>query len=213
LSRRFELAHTELVVAGRRYELLRPRNIDDLIDEEAFELDERIPYWADCWPSSRVLAERVAAMPGRQASLLELGCGIGLVSLVAAASGFQVLATDYESDALEFTCANASRNQLEQVDTRRLDWRWLPEDLGTFDVVAAADVLYERPHPALVAGVLARALSPGGVGLVADPGRRTAEPFAEECSRKRLSCRCAARVPTRDAGADLTVSVYEVRRV
>ena len=52
LRRRFDLAITEVTIGGHDYQLLRPRNVDDLISEEDFALDERIPYWADCWPSA-----------------------------------------------------------------------------------------------------------------------------------------------------------------
>jgi ETFB lysine methyltransferase len=212
LRRRFELAHTELVIGGHRYEMLRPRNVDELISEEDFAIDERIPYWADCWPSSRVLAEHVAELPGRGQRLLELGCGIGLVSVAAAGGGFDVLATDYYGDALEFTAANAERHALSNVDTRLVDWRKLPDDLGTFDVVAASDVLYESPQASQVAAALARTIAPGGLGLVSDPGRRTAVVFAEECAKQGLTARCVLRMPTTEAGTRLTVSIHEIRR-
>ena len=211
LRRRFELAHTEIAVAGRRYDLLRPRCIDDLISEEDFALDERIPYWADCWPSARVLAEHVARQPGRGRSFLELGCGIGLVSLVAADVGFSVLASDYYADALEFTAANAQRHALRRVDTRLVDWRKLPNDLGTFDVVAASDVLYELPQAALVAAAMARTLSPGSLGLLSDPGRRAAGPFIEACAKQGLTAVCIEQTLTVDANSQLTVSVFEIR--
>ena len=73
-----------------------------------------------------------------------------------------MLATDYHADALEFTAANAVRHALANVDTRLVDWRKPPDDLGTFDVVAASDVLDERPQAALVAAALARTIAPGG---------------------------------------------------
>lgn len=212
LSRRFELAATRVSIAGRDYELLRPRNIDELISEEEFAIDERIPYWADCWPSSRVLAEHIARQSGNGRQLLELGCGIGLVSLAAAQAGFRVLATDYYADALEFTAANLARYALHDSDTRLVDWRNLPEDLGTFDVVAASDVLYEKPQAALIADTLARTLAPGGLGLVSDPGRRTAPALVEECTSRGLLAECVQRVSTEDANAQLTVSIFEIRR-
>jgi predicted nicotinamide N-methyase len=211
LCRRFDLARTEVVVAGRRYDMLRPRCIDALISEEDFALDERIPYWAECWPSSRVLAEHVARQQGRGRSFLELGCGIGLVSLVAADVGFRVLASDYYADALEFTAANAQRHALRRVDTRLVDWRKLPSDLGTFDLVAASDVLYELPQAALVAEALARTMSPDSLGLLSDPGRRFAASFIEECDKRGLAAVCAQRLPATDGDSPLTVSVFEIR--
>ncbi|MEX2114875.1 MAG: methyltransferase domain-containing protein [Pirellulales bacterium] len=212
LSRRFELASSQVAVGARTYDMLRPRSVDDLISEEDFAIDERIPYWADCWPSGRILAERLAREPGRRRSLLELGCGIGLVSVAAAAAGFRVLATDYYADALEFTAANAERNGVGEIDTRLVDWRSLPDDLGAFDLVVAADVLYELPQAVLIAAALERALAPGGYGLVTDPGRRTSLALVQQCAARGLRAQCIGCVPTTDAGAKLTVSVYEIRR-
>ena len=56
LRRRFELTSTQVTVGDCQYDLLRPRSVDELISEEDFAIDERIPYWADGWPSARVLA-------------------------------------------------------------------------------------------------------------------------------------------------------------
>jgi predicted nicotinamide N-methyase len=212
LRRRFELAQTELSIAGREYRLLRPRNLEDLISEEDFAIDERIPYWADVWASAPVLAERIADASGTGKRLLELGCGIGLLALAAAEAGFQVLATDYYAEALEFTEANAERNGIAGIDTRLIDWRKLPADLGTFDVVLAADVLYEQPQAGLVAEVLNQCLESNGWALISDPGRRTAEAFIAECSAQGLTAGRIARVPIMDHGTQLTVSIYDVRR-
>ena len=212
LRRRFELAETRVTVAAREYDLLHPRSVNELISEEDFAIDERIPYWAQCWPSARVLAEHIARENARRRRVLELGCGIGLVSLVAAQAGFRVLATDYYADALEFTLANAQRNGLRRVDTRLVDWRKLPDDLGTFDLVAASDVLYEAWQPGRIAAILAGVLSEGGLGLVSDPGRRTAEALLDECASVGLAAKCVERVTTQDEGARLTVSIFEVRR-
>jgi predicted nicotinamide N-methyase len=211
LERRFELARTEITIAGRRYSLLRPRNIDDLISEEDFAIDERIPYWAECWPSGRVLAERIATVDGRGKSLLELGCGIGALALAAAAAGFEVLATDYYADALEFTAANAELHDLPNVDTRLVDWRRLPGDLGMFDFVVAADVLYEAPQADLIASVIAQTLAMDGVAWISDPGRRTAPLLLDACDRHGLTAECDVRVGATDAGAELHVSIYRVR--
>jgi len=211
LQRRFELASTEVVIGDRTYDLLRPRNVDDLISEEDFAIDERIPDWADCWPSSRILSDYVSKLSGQGKTLLELGCGIGLVSLAAAAAGFEALATDYYADALEFVSANAERHQLPAVDTRLVDWRKLPTDLGKFDIVAASDVLYERPQAGLIADTLAQTLAADGYGLLSDPGRSTADAFTEACAARGLKATRIQRVPTVDAGAKLTVSIYEIR--
>ncbi|MGH7134601.1 MAG: class I SAM-dependent methyltransferase, partial [Pirellulales bacterium] len=171
LRGRFVVVEQVIETAGRRFELLRPRSPDELISEEDFNRDERLPYWADVWPSALCLAERIAQLPQSGTRLLELGCGVGYVCAVAAARGFQVTATDYYPEALEFTQVNLAGNRLPGAASRLVDWRSFPDDLGTFDIVVAADVLYEKAYPTLVAAAIARSLEPDGVALVADPGR------------------------------------------
>src|SRR6476619_5660622 len=65
---------------GGRLELLRPSAPEALIDEEAFADDEFLPYWAELWPAARALAEALPDVSGLQ--VVELGCGLGLPSLV-----------------------------------------------------------------------------------------------------------------------------------
>ena len=175
---RFEPVERRIDVGDRPVSIWRPPDMESLIDLAAFEADERIPYWADVWESAIVLAEDLAAMDGAGKTLLELGCGLGLPSLVAARAGFTVTATDYEETALEGVRYNAERNRIGGLRTLVLDWRNLPEDLGTFDLVVAADVLYETHHPAVLAATILRTLAPSGLGLVADPCRAKAAGFA-----------------------------------
>ncbi len=210
LESRFKVVDTVVVVAGQRWELRRPESSEDLIREEDFDRDERLPYWAELWPSARVLADRVAAIPGKGRRLLELGCGVGLLSLTAAEAGFQVTATDYFTEALEFTAHNAERHGLSTVAARMIDWRQLPDDLGQFDMILASDVLYERPNAALVANVIRRSLKADGVALVSDPGRRPAHRFQEACASHGLAMRRVEAFHTTEGKVSLTVYVYEV---
>lgn len=177
LHQTFDVAECEVTVAGNAYSLLRPISPEDLISEEDFERDERLPYWADLWPSAHVLARTVASLPGGGRSMLELGCGLGLASVAALQAGWNVLATDYYDDALVFARVNAQRNGQWSLRTANLDWRALPDSLGVFDMVVASDVLYERPYAQLVASVIDRAMKPEGEALIADPGRLAARDF------------------------------------
>jgi predicted nicotinamide N-methyase len=119
--------------------LLRPDSAEALIDEEAFARDEFLPYWAELWPAGRALAAALPDVDGQ--SVVELGCGLGLPSLAAAAQGGRVTATDWAEGAVELLRRNAARNRLDLVVERR-DWRE-PWD-ARFDLALAADVLYER---------------------------------------------------------------------
>lgn len=110
-----------------------------MIDQEAFADDEFLPYWAELWPAALALA---AALPHQIADLrvAELGCGLGVPSLVAASRGAQVTAMDWATDAVELLRVNAERNGLTLRAEQR-DWR---EPWGErFDLVLASDVLYE----------------------------------------------------------------------
>ena len=212
LSAQFDIVRTDILIAGREVRIHHPRNADALIDEQAFEDDERLPYWADVWPSARVLAERVATMPVHGRRFLELGCGAGLVSVAAAMAGFDVTATDYYDEALRFTALNVLVNTGALIDTRIGDWRRFPHDIGRFELVVASDVLYEQPHAALIAGVLDRTLTARGSALIADPGRVAAPQFLDECKERGMPAAILDRVPFEEGNIRQTIDLYEVRR-
>jgi predicted nicotinamide N-methyase len=143
--------------------LLRPSDPEALIDESAFAEDEFLPYWAELWPSALSLARALPVdLAGR--TVVEVGCGLGIPALVAAAYGARVTAIDWAAEAAELLQANAQRNGL-QLDVVTADWRSFD---GSFDLVIAADVLYERRNvePLLE---LFRRLAP--TVLLAEPGR------------------------------------------
>src|SRR5216117_3439846 len=179
----------EAVVDEHTYSILKPANSDDLIREEDFVRDERLPYWADLWPSSIVLAGKLLQLEGGGRSALELGCGVGLSTLAATSAGFDVLATDYYEDELDVTRANVFRNLGRQAHTQLVDWRRNPKDLGTFDLVFASDVLYEKEYALLLPIILCRVLGDEGIALIADPGRVAAPMFIEACEAHRLVVR------------------------
>ena len=213
LKRDFDTVEEVFTIAGRELLLLRPRNADDLITEEDYVKDERLPYWADIWPSSTMLAERLFEEKGGGRSLIELGCGSGLCACAAAISGFQVLATDYYDDALLFTELNARVNVGRAIRTRHVDWSAIPADVGTFDVVIAADVMYEPRYPAMVANAIDRLLAPAGHALIADPGRIAFPDFIEECGRRGLRGRHKDVREFRSGEVRQTITIHEIARV
>ena len=213
LARRHRTRESEVVVGTRTITLVHPASADELISEVEFDADGRLPYWADLWPSARVLAAHVVALPGRGRRLLELGCGAGLVATAAAFAGFEVTASDYYQDACAFARLNAWRATGDVIATRLLDWRHLSADLGTWDVVVASDVLYEMPYAALVAEVLDRTLAPGGVAIIADPGRMALESFVAACRTRGLEPGEPEPVPYDFDGQRQTIRVFTIRRV
>ncbi len=187
LTRRFRTVTRTLRVAERDVALLSPANADDLISEDDYVLDERLPYWADLWPSAQILANEVAIMRLAGQRVLELGCGLGVVALGAAMAGAEVTATDYYEDAILFASLNVADATGKAIATRMVNWVAMPEDLGKYDVVLASDVLYEHRYAEMVADAIAKTLVRGGEAIVADPGRIALDEFLEECSDRGLA--------------------------
>jgi ETFB lysine methyltransferase len=212
IERRFRVTETRVEVGARTFAIRHPASAEELISEKDFARDERLPYWAEVWPSARVLAGRLLEENGAGRSLIELGCGAGLVSAAAAVAGFDVVATDYYEDALRFARVNANRNAGRDVAIRLLDWRDIPRDAGPFDFVVASDVLYERAYGTLVAGALARLLADDGVALVADPGRVSRDDFLRSLEPLGLAVANRVDVAYEEGSIRQTIAVFRIER-
>jgi predicted nicotinamide N-methyase len=175
---REDLIEEAVGVHGRELRVLRPRDAEALLDEEAFEHEEFLPYWAELWPSARVLAAQVAARALRGARTLELGCGLGLPSIAAALAGGRVLATDWSPGAVEAAAHNAQRNGVE-IEVAVVPWQ-RPRRIverAPWDLVIGADLLYERRNAGQLLELLPQLVDARGEVWIADPGRRAAEGF------------------------------------
>jgi predicted nicotinamide N-methyase len=210
LTRRFRTSVEDATLDTHTFSILKPANSDDLIREEDFVKDERLPYWADVWPSSIILATKLLELDGQGKNALELGCGVGLSTLAATSAGFDVLSTDYYEDALDVTRANVFRNLGTIARTRLVDWRHLPVDLGTFDLVFASDVLYEKEYAELLPVLLRGLLTPGGIALIADPGRVAAPVFVDACAEHGLAIRQKETRPFEAGEIKQKIDIYEI---
>jgi predicted nicotinamide N-methyase len=107
-----------------------------------------------------------------------------LPTIVALAQGAEILATDHYEAALDFTAYNARANLDLEPEVSILDWRE-PDiaDIGKFDLILAADVLYERKNAVALADLVPRLLAPGGEAIFADPRRDEAPVFLEAMER------------------------------
>jgi predicted nicotinamide N-methyase len=144
--------------------LRRPAEPEALLDEEAFADDEFLPYWAELWPAGLALARALPAELGGVRAV-EVGCGLGVPSLVAAARGARVTAVDWADEAIELLRENADRNGLP-LRAVHADWRRFH---GQYDLALAADVLYEARNVEPLAELLPRLAPHGLVGLAGRP--------------------------------------------
>src|SRR6266403_930690 len=159
------------------------------------------PYWAHLWSGAVVLA---ATVPRGARRVLELGCGLGLPGLTAARRGARVAFVDRVPAALAFVRASAWANGLAAVDLVAAD-ATAPALRARFDLVLAAELVYERAAFPALAGYLA----PGGRALLADAGRIDTRAFYAELDGAGLAWR-AREEPVREEGLPLTVKLVEV---
>jgi len=169
------LSSETLRIGAVELTIARPGEPEALLDEEAFAEDEFMPYWAELWPAGLALAH---ALPDDLTGVrvVELGCGLGVPSLVAAARGADVTAVDWAADAVALLRANGERNNVF-LDVVHADWRAFD---GSFDLALAADVLYEARNVEPLAELLARIAPRALVGLAGRPYERG---FLERVSR------------------------------
>lgn len=177
LLARLPLCRHELIAAGRRW------SIDAVSDQSALlglaDAFSEFPFGLLVWESSLALADRLAAeAPAlRGTEVLEIGAGVGLAGLAAAAAcGARVTQTDHSPEALALCRRNAGLNAVAGVACEQADWRDWRVD-RRYPLVIGADVLYDREAHGLVAAILARNVARGGRALLADPERRHTPTF------------------------------------
>ena len=201
-----------LEVSGHRIRVTRLADAEALLEDiepVTFAEDERLPYWAELWPSAVALSHFLARhldLEGRR--VLELGCGLGLVSVVAALQGARVLCTDHEQAALEFARRNARGNACNGVRFRLVDWR-RPALRRRYHCILAADVIYESRSFAPLVSLLKRYLARGGMAVIAEPGRLNAPPFFNLLKQRGFSYR--KRIQRVQWDGEHRISIYVIR--
>lgn len=213
LEKEYNLAETNYIFAGHSFSFLSVLDSYALLDRispEEFIKDEQMPYWAEIWPSAITLSTFIAdELPLQGQRVIEIGAGVGIVSVVAAWKGASVLATDYSPEALGFVRYNSLNNRVK-LACERLDWRMV-QCTEQFDLLFAADVLYERVNLLPIVMAIDKLLKPGGVAYVADPRRRVAEQFVELAADNNFSI---DSFPGKDSGGEkaVAVNIFKITR-
>jgi len=175
---KYETETNEVVVEDRKFQILLPRSLAGFINTH--DVFHEFPLWAKIWQASWVLADYLAAIPvAAKKQFLELGAGVGLVSIVAASFGHRITMSEYNDDALQFARANAHINDCPGLPVVELDWNRLQLP-GCFDYIVASEVIYKKDDCRPLMKLLKTVLKPDGEVILAGEMRKSSMDFYTE---------------------------------
>ncbi|NCO60701.1 MAG: methyltransferase [Deltaproteobacteria bacterium CG_4_8_14_3_um_filter_51_11] len=170
-------------IRGRSFNFFVPRTIERFINQE--DVFQGFPLWAKVWEASLVLADHLASRdPVEGRRILEIGAGMGVVGIVAAAFGHQVTITEYNEDALNFARANVLLNREGMAlkpAVLPLDWH-SPQMEGSFEILAGSEVVYSQRDFEPLNRLFERYLVRGGEIILAEGIRGTTMEFLKKMS-------------------------------
>lgn len=131
-----------------------------------------VPYWAIVWPAAQVLAQYLITNPSlvRNKSLLDCGCGCGVVAITAALqNAARAVGCDMDRTAIEIAQHNAKTNDI-RID---LDCQDVTNccDPQQFDIILVADLFYQKEFSHRLISALKNAHQYGCDVIIADSGR------------------------------------------
>jgi predicted nicotinamide N-methyase len=136
------------------------------------------PYWAKVWPSAIALVKVLQKHPSliRDKTVLELGAGIGLPSLLMANEAKTIQVSDYDSEAVELFRKNIAHLQLHNVQALQMDWNDLPENIDP-EVIILSDVNYDPTQFESLTKLIQKFIHQGCTIILSTPQRIIASPF------------------------------------
>ncbi len=136
------------------------------------------PYWAKVWPSAIALHNVLQTHPIliRDKTVLELGAGIGLPSLIMASEAKTIQVSDYDLEAVELLRKNIAHLQLQNVQALQIDWNDLPENINP-EVIILSDVNYDPIQFETLTKLIENFIHQGCAIILSTPQRIMASPF------------------------------------
>ena len=129
------------------------------------------PLFGVVWDAGKVLAHHMCDYDIADKRILEVGCGIGLTSLLLNHRLADITATDYHPEAGNFLKENVDLNNGSHIPFERTGWADTDDGLGLFDLIIGSDPLYEREHVALLSEFIHQHAQPSCQVVIVDPGR------------------------------------------
>jgi predicted nicotinamide N-methyase len=139
------------------------------------------PYWAKVWPSATALHNVLQKHPSliRDKTVLELGAGIGLPSLLMASEAKTIQISDYDFEAVELLQKNIEHLELENAEALKLDWNALPETIHP-EVIILSDVNYDPTQFKTLTKLIQKFIHQGCTIILSTPQRIMASPFVQK---------------------------------
>ena len=138
------------------------------------------PLFGLLWPSGQVLAGVMAAFEIGGKRILELGCGLGLASLVIHRRGGDITASDCHPLCALFLKENLQLNALPAMKYESANWSGLNPLLGRFDLIIGSDVLYDRGQPEVLSQFIDLHAEPQVEVVIVDPNRGNQASFSRK---------------------------------
>ena len=207
---------TEIVpitVSGRSLRCLRLADLDEIILDQLDKGDisgAELPYWGKIWEASILLAAYLIAQPVvPERKILEIGTGLGVSGLFAAACGHDVTLSDHKKEIIRFIRANTLLNKLDNVPIINLDWTE-PTLNQLYDWIVGSEVVYHRPTYDSLVQFFLQALKPHGTIFLAKSTSLPANAFFSKLTQyfkfKKLD------KVIRSGDQQFAISLYAIKR-
>lgn len=181
IRKQYKVGFEPLEFGNIRLNLLAVKDLEQLLEgKDALKNVSDFPFWVKLWEAAIVLAQFLAGQKyDGSSNMLELGAGLGVPGLAAAAAGCSVTLTDYEDLILDFERVSAAASGLSNIECKILDWLE-PSDIPQFDCIVGAEILFREEFFEPLLNVMRKALKPGGVIYLAhDIRRQSLKPFLQ----------------------------------
>lgn len=165
------------------------------------------------WPSGLILADMMSKLKLSNTRILEVGCGIGLASMVAASRGADITASDYHPITPDLLRDNILLNDLPKIRYIHGDWRKPITNSGVFDLIIGSDLLYDRKNLETLATFINCHLARDGKVIIIDPKRKLANKFVKLMCELRMTCETEELPFEKVAGEFIKVNSYTFRRL
>ena len=110
--------------------------------------------------------------------ILEVGCGVGLTSLMLNSRIADITATDHHPEAEAYLQLNVDLNEGRTIPFVRTGWEQKDASLGEYDLIVGSDVLYQPNHALLLSSFVNRHAKEKCEVIIVDPGRGNAAKFS-----------------------------------